>query len=207
MIITAIPVNITLPFSAYPVPKTIWGWRLEGHHLSFTFSADKDQLVSGTPAFMGANPAIVREGPKKGTQVLKEEADDAFALLHALSKTQLPKALIDTTAPNEIITFVSRKAMIEHPAGIRYTELNTSQQQQLLQLIGVYVHRYTKLFADAMLKEIQDAGLENLRFAWAGAQAPQLASRIITAFRAQQLLSNTTTRKTTPTMCIRWCAT
>jgi hypothetical protein len=94
--------------------------------------------------------------------------------LHALSNTQLPKAVIDTTAPNEIITFVSRVAMIELPAGIRYTELNTSQQQQLLQLIGVYVHRYTKLFADAMLKEIQDAGLENLRFAWAGAQDPQI---------------------------------
>lgn len=162
-------------FTLFGVPgaKTIWGWRIEGHHLSFTFSADKNQIVSGTPAFMGANPAIVRDGPQKGTQVLKEEADDAFALLHALSKTQLQQAMVDTTAPNEIITFVSRNALIEHPAGILYSQLNAKQQQQLLQLVGVYVHRYTKLFASSMLKEIQEAGLENLRFAWAGATEPQ----------------------------------
>ena len=38
----------------------------------------------------------------------------------------------------------------------------------MLQLISLYVHRFTKLFADEMLKEIQEAGLDNLRFAWAG---------------------------------------
>src|SRR6476646_11233409 len=144
-------------FTLFGVPgsNTVWGWRLEGHHLSFTFSADKKGLVSGTPGFMGANPAIVQSGPHAGEQVLKEEADAAFALLHSLSPAQRQKALIDTTAPNEIITFVSRKAMIEHPSGIPYNDLSATQQQQLLQLIDVYVHRYTKLFADAMLKEIQ----------------------------------------------------
>jgi hypothetical protein len=163
-------------FTIFGVPgkATVWGWRLEGHHLSFTFSAEKNKLVSGTPAFMGSNPAIVREGPQQGTQVLKEEADQAFALLGTLSNAQLQEALIDTTAPNEIITFVSRKAIIEQPSGIRYGQLDAAQQQQLLQLIGVYVHRYTKLFADAMLKDIQAAGLEHLRFAWAGATQPQI---------------------------------
>jgi len=39
-------------------------------------------------------------------------------------------------------------------------------------LVNVYVHRYTKLFADQMLKEIQQAGLDNLRFAWAGFNEP-----------------------------------
>jgi hypothetical protein len=35
------------------------GWRFEGHHMSFHFSADKNQLVAGTPGFIGSNPAIV----------------------------------------------------------------------------------------------------------------------------------------------------
>lgn len=157
-----------------PGNNTVWGWRIEGHHLSFTFSADKNKLVSGTPAFMGANPAIVRSGPQAGTQVLKEEAGEAFALLHSLSTMQLKKALVDTTAPNEIITFVSRNALIEKPSGIRYAELSAAQQQQLLRLIGVYVRRYTKLFADAMLKEIETDGLENLYFSWAGATRPEI---------------------------------
>ncbi len=50
--------------------------------------------------------------------------------------------------------------------------MTKQQQQKLLQLVNLYMQHYTKLFADAMLKEIQQAGLNNLQFAWAGAQAP-----------------------------------
>ena len=158
--------NVTI--FGLPAANTNWGWRFEGHHIDFNFSARDKKLVSGTPGFFGANPAVVREGPRKGLQVLKEETDNGFAMLHSLDEKQLKKALIDTTAPGEIITFVSRKAMIDHPAGILYSELTPKQQELFLQLISIYVHRYTKLFADEMLKEIQQAGLNNLRFAWAG---------------------------------------
>src|SRR6202035_1881018 len=46
-------------FTIFGVPsdKTIWGWRLEGHHVYFNFSSDANQMVSGTPGFLGANPA------------------------------------------------------------------------------------------------------------------------------------------------------
>jgi len=64
--------------------------------------------------------------------------------------------------------------MIDHPAGIKYTEMDDEQKALLLQLIGLYIHRYTKLFADDMFKEIQQSGLENLWFAWAGYTKPEL---------------------------------
>ncbi len=157
-----------------PGATTTWGWRFEGHHISFHFSADKKLLVSGTPGFLGANPATVQSGPQKGKAVLKEETDKGFALLQALSPEELQKAITDSIAPNEIITAASRKAMVDHPAGIRYNELLPAHRQLLLQLINVYVHRYTTLFANDMLKEIQAAGLDQLRFAWAGNTQPVL---------------------------------
>ncbi len=157
-----------------PSANTIWGWRFEGHHVAFHFSADKKQLVAGTPGFLGTNPAIVQSGNEKGKEVLKEETDKGFALLHALSPEELKKAITDTAAPAEIITGDSRQAMINHPAGIRYAELSPDHQQQLLQLINLYINRYTKLFADALLKEIQVAGLDKLWFTWAGYTEPVL---------------------------------
>jgi hypothetical protein len=157
-----------------PSDKTIWGWRFEGHHVAFHFSADKNQLVAGTPGFLGTNPAIVQSGQQKNTQVLKEETDKGFALLHSFNADELKKAVIDTAAPAEILTEASRRAMIEHPAGIRYKELLPEHQQQLLQLINLYINRYTTLFAAAMLKEIQTAGLDNLWFTWAGYTEPVL---------------------------------
>ena len=151
-----------------PSARTIWGWRFEGHHVAFHFSADKNQLVAGTPSFLGSNPGIVLSGAQKGQEVLKDETAQGFALLHALSAEELKKAIIDSVAPREIITGNNRKAMIEHPSGIRYGELSPGNQQLLLRLISLYVHRYTKLFANDMLKKIQGAGLEKLWFTWAG---------------------------------------
>jgi hypothetical protein len=151
-----------------PSDKTIWGWRFEGHHVAFHFSADKKQLVAGTPSFLGSNPGKVLDGPEKGKEVLREETDNGFAFLHALSAEELKKAITDTSAPSEIITGANRVAMINHPSGIKYSELSPANQQRLLQLINLYIHRYTKLFAEDMLKEIQTAGLDKLWFTWAG---------------------------------------
>ncbi|MEJ7768440.1 MAG: DUF3500 domain-containing protein [Chitinophagaceae bacterium] len=159
-----------------PGPKTTWGWRVEGHHVSFNFSAQNNRLVAATPTFLGSNPAIVPEGPEKGKQILKDETNMGFALLHSFSKEQVEKILIDTKAPGDILTFDKRTAMIEKPAGILWTEMNSLQQQQFLGLIKLYIHRFSKLFADDMLKEIQSAGFEKLRFAWAGAQQPGIGN-------------------------------
>lgn len=161
-------------FTIFGIPgqNTIWGWRVEGHHVAFNFSASNNKLVAATPGFLGANPAIVQDGPQKGKQVLKDETNMGFDLLHSFSKDQTTKIIFDNTAPGEIFTFDKRKALIENPAGISWAEMTDVQQQNLLKLIGLYVHRYSKLFADDMLKEIQSAGFDKLRFAWAGSQQP-----------------------------------
>lgn len=161
-------------FSVFGNPATdsIWGWRLEGHHISFNFSTKDNRLVSGTPGFLGANPAIVLSGPEKGKQILKDETELGFALLHSLGTEQMEKAFIATAAPGEIITGASRKAMISDPKGILYSELNSEQQKDFLQLLSIYIHRYTPVFAMEMMHEIEHAGLARLRFAWAGSRDP-----------------------------------
>lgn len=153
-----------------PVTGSIWGWRLEGHHISLNFSVKNNSLVAGTPGFLGTNPAVVLSGPEKGKYILKNETELGFALLHSLDASQQKKAISSNDAPSEIITGASRKAMSEQPQGILYSELNSSQQKIFIQLLSIYIHRYTRLFAMNMMKEIETKGLDNLRFAWAGAQ-------------------------------------
>lgn len=164
------PENYYFSLFGNPGSDSIWGWRIEGHHISLNFSSNNNRIVSGTPGFFGANPAVVLSGPEKGKQILKDETELGFALLHSLTDQQKQKAVIDARAPSDILTSASRKALIEDPRGILYGELSASQQQIFLQLLSIYIHRYTRLFAGAMLKEIETAGLNNLRFAWAGAQ-------------------------------------
>ena len=112
-------------FSVFGDPATdsIWGWRLEGHHISLNFSSANNQIVSGTPGFMGTNPAIVLSGPDKGKYILKDEAEMGLVFIKSLDEAQQKKAIIDTKAPGEILTANSRKAMINEQVGILYSEL------------------------------------------------------------------------------------
>ncbi len=166
------PGNYYFSIFGNPAADSAWGWRLEGHHVSFNFSAKNNSLVSGTPGFLGTNPAVVLSGPEKGKYILKNETDLGFALLHSLNANQSGKAIISKEAPTEIITGADRKAMIEHPEGVYYSELNSGQQKVFMELLSIYIHRYTRLFAEVMMKELEDAGLNKLQFAWAGDQQP-----------------------------------
>lgn len=166
------PGNYHFTIFGTPSNKTIWGWRFEGHHISFNFSFNKQTLVAGTPGFLGSNPAIVLSGPQTGKQVLKQETIRGFALLNSLTNSQLKKTIIDTVAFADILTFDKRKVLLGKPAGIRYSELNKEQQTLMLHLIELYVHRYKQDFAEQMMKEIHKEGLENIWFAWAGHTKP-----------------------------------
>ena len=166
------PGNYSFSIFGNPATDAIWGWRLEGHHIALNFSSEDNRLVSGTPGFLGSNPGVVLSGAEKGKYILKDEAELGFALLHSLNKEQKDKAIISNEAPAEILTAASRHAMINDPKGILSNELSSPQQKIFMQLLSIYIHRYTRLFAEVMMKEIEEAGLNNLRFAWAGDQQP-----------------------------------
>jgi len=168
------PGNYHFSIFGNPSNRSIWGWRFEGHHISFNFSFSNKTLVAGTPGFMGSNPAIVLHGPMAGKQVLKKESDQGFALINSLNAIQLKKAVIDTIAFKDILTFNKRSALLGKPEGIRYAELSKLQQSLLLQLINVYVNRYSPDFAERMMQEIKNEGLNNLWFAWAGYTKPEI---------------------------------
>jgi hypothetical protein len=168
------PGNYHFTIFGNPSSTSIWGWRFEGHHISFNFSFNKKTLVAGTPGFLGSNPAIVLNGPMAGKQVLKQESDKGFAVINSFNAAQLKRAIIDTVAFKDILTFDKRKALLGNPEGIPYSELTKVQQSLLLQLISVYVHRYRNDFAEKMMQDIKKQGLENIWFAWAGYTKPEI---------------------------------
>ena len=151
-----------------PSDDSPWGWRLEGHHLSLNFSTVTSAIVATTPAFLGANPAIIPHGPKKGLRVLAAEEDEARKLVASLNVDQKRKAIISPHAPRDIITGTDRKARLSRFEGIRYADLDTPQQRQLLTLLQVYVDNMEHTTAGRQWERIRKAGLEEIHFAWAG---------------------------------------
>lgn len=161
-------------FSLFGTPSAQqpWGWRVEGHHLSINFSSVSGQVVAGTPGFLGSNPGIVPEGPAKGRQILKQEAELGFALVQSLSAAQLKQALIAETAPADIVTGNRRKVLAQPPAGIGYGDLRPAQQALFTRLLAVYLNNYRADLAEQLQAKVEKAGLDKLHFAWAGHREP-----------------------------------
>jgi hypothetical protein len=146
-----------------------WGWRFEGHHLSVNVTdlGPHGQIVA--PLFMGANPARVPSGPRAGTRLLAAEEDLAFELLHMLDVRQRTRATIAAQPPGDIVT---RNDPVVKPtpfAGLPAAQMTVPQQRQLRRLIELYAGRMADSAASRQLRRIDEAGFEQLHFAWAGA--------------------------------------
>ena len=64
------PLNYSLSLFGKPSDHGVWGWRLEGHHLSLNYTVKDGRVVASTPEFFGANPALVDAGPGRSIRVL-----------------------------------------------------------------------------------------------------------------------------------------
>jgi len=157
-------------FSIFGTPSNTesWAWRVEGHHVSLHFTVAGGRMVAGTPTFFGTNPAEVREGPSKGTRVLAREEDAGRALLESLDASQRDKAIIDATAPGDIVTMNRLKVDPLSPEGIRATGLTAAQRALLVSLVDVYVSRMADDVAAEARARIEKAGWDRVAFAWAG---------------------------------------
>ena len=150
-----------------PAEKGAWGFRVEGHHLSLNFAV-ADGRMSSSPLFLGANPAEVRQGPRKGLRALAREEDLGRDLLMALTPAQRDTATVSKTAYKDILTEASRKAALAgQPSGIQAAKLNTAQLDKLHQLMAEYVNNVPEDLAQRRFEQIKQAG-RNIWFAWAG---------------------------------------
>ena len=145
-----------------------WGWRFVGHHISFHFTIVGGRLVGNTPTFLGSNPAEVREGPQKGQRTLGGEEDAARALLDALDPSERSVAIVQTTAPNEMLTENRTAVDPLSPIGLKASAMTSPQRDLLMKLIDVYTGVMTADIASERMEKLRKAGLENIAFAWAG---------------------------------------
>jgi hypothetical protein len=161
-----------LSFFGEPSPEATWGWRLEGHHLSLNLTVVKGKLIASTPQFFGANPAEVKDGPKKGLRALAREEDLARSLLHSLTPPQREQAVIAADAPRDILTGNSRRADIGEPKGLPVSAMGSKQRKMLMDLLAVYTEAMPTAVARERLSRLNKAGREKIHFAWAGGDEP-----------------------------------
>ena len=152
-----------------PAPAGTWGWRVEGHHLSLNFTVVEGREVGDAPAFFGANPAQVRRGERRGLRVLAREEDLGRELVQSLDAAQQARVVIRTSAPADIITGAARTVQPFPEEGLPVADMTPHQRALLMDLVDEYARNLAPEVAAQELARLHAAGVERIRFAWAGA--------------------------------------
>jgi hypothetical protein len=161
------PENYFVSIFGEPGSKA-WGWRFEGHHMSFNFTLAGDKLASASPNFLGTNPGEVKTGPRAGLRVLGREEDLGRKLVTSLKPDLQKIAIYTNVAPSEIISSTNRPARLISPDGLAASKLNADQKEVLWELVKEYVFRYREDVAREELEKIHATKADKLFFAWAG---------------------------------------
>jgi len=155
-------------FTVFGIPGKTgnWGWRVEGHHLSINVTLDGAQVVTETPFFFGANPAIVKSGPKQGMKVLAPAQELAAKLFASLDDSQRQLAEQSKPFPEPGEKTLSPK--VGDPVGLPVAKMNGSQKELLVKLLQHYTDRMPREIGLREMKTMADAGIDKVHFAYHG---------------------------------------
>jgi len=156
-------------FTIFGVPSAAgtWGYRVEGHHLSQNYTVVNGR-VAGSPSFFGANPAEVKEGPRKGLRTLAAEEDLGREVIQSLDPEQRKIAIVSPDAYKEILTLSDRQAALKGQAsGLPASKMNPKQFALLMALLEDYARNMPEQIAESREEQIRKAG-KDIYFAWAG---------------------------------------
>jgi hypothetical protein len=170
-----------------------WGWRFVGHHVSLNFTIVEGKYLATTPCLLGAEPA------EYGVfHPLKEDESLGFELLYSLGDAQRRRAVIHDVAPPNFVTRVIPRigqeelpevyelgfdhyCISEHdrqvlkyvrtePRGLPGADMDDAQRAMLTAAIECFISRMPDEVAAKQMEKVQQAGIENFYFAWAGGQ-------------------------------------
>jgi len=161
------PEKYSVAFYGDPEKDSLWAWSYEGHHLSLNFTVANGK-VSIAPRFMGASPATIKEGKRKGERTLANEEDYGLQLVNALSIEQKQEAIFQKISYADIVTSNASEVAPLSAVGIRMKDLTTGQQKILLSLLDEYLATMPKALAEKRMDNLKSEEFDDIRFGWAG---------------------------------------
>lgn len=145
----------------------VWGYKLEGHHLSINFTFVNDKL-SVTPFFIGTDPAEYMNSEYAGWRVLGQEEDLGLKLINLLSPPLQKKATMSIAVPKDIITAAESGKRLVDNWGILGADMNKQQQAVLQYIIREFVFNLEYDKAVIEYDKILKAGIDKIYFGWIG---------------------------------------
>lgn len=126
-----------------PSTTGLWGWKLEGHHLTVNFTLRGDKVIAHTPFLIGSNPANGKtDTARAGLIILNNEDELAIDLVNSFTPDQLKKGYTTEKRHNIVYGEVDRRNIKVPEDGIYFNELKPDQQAMLRKLLDEYIKNF-----------------------------------------------------------------
>lgn len=165
------PDKYSVAFYGNPEKDSLWSWSFEGHHLSLNFTILNGK-TSIAPRFLGANPATILSGPRKGERTLYKEEDLGFELINSLSGDQKKIAIFREKAFSNIVTKNAAEVKPLPPIGLKYKELTSAQKLVFIKIIKEFISTAPEEEAKKRMEKLKNEEMDEMRFGWAGGTSP-----------------------------------
>ena len=166
-----IPENYFVSVYGHPGNDSVWAWKFTGHHIALNFTVVNNQLAFA-PFFFGVYPAEVKDGPKKGTRLLKDEEELGFELVNSMSPDHKQKTMFQLKAFSDIVTTNSAQVGPLKPVGLFAKDFTTDQKAVLNKLIVAYLLAMPTDIAKIRMEKITKEDMNSICFGWAGGTEP-----------------------------------
>ena len=151
----------------------LWGLRIEGHHLSLSWTLLGDRIVAITPASFSVIPQHIPVGELRGTVVLEREEGLGRRLIGDLGGGKRERALFAERSPGNVLAMAGDEDRFSAKQGIAAADLADGQRDLLWELIETTtVEPWPTPIADQQRTRIRDGDPQAVHFAWAGGREP-----------------------------------
>ena len=154
----------------------VWGWRLEGHHLSRHFTVVEGTLVT-EPFFLGAWPTRAGSAYRsvaKGYRTMPREEDAAREIVLSLDGRLRRQVVFSSASLTDHVTQNAVRVSPLDPVGVVTGDLPSPAQRRILEIVRTYLANHPPAMAREALARIDRAGIARTRFGWAGSTRPGL---------------------------------
>lgn len=150
-----------------------WGFQLDGHHLAINFLVHGEN-VSIVPAFLGGEPAV---SSFNGVDfdIFKDERDLALTLYNGFSSEEASASVSSGSHTMEVGPAGTPGNVDPYRGdydysgfagtGLKYSDMSSDTQANLLLVMQEYVYNMETTFADAWWTDIM-ANIDNTYFVW-----------------------------------------
>ena len=168
--------RFSLSVFGQPAETGHWGFRLEGHHLTFSVAVASNQIVSVTPSSFSVNPNRVTSGRHAGLVTLKAEETIARRLFADLPPKLAERARLSPRALDNILSDAGSERANRKKAGLPVADLVPGQRDLAWELIETFaVEHLVSSLAAAQKKRVRAGDPAAVHFAWYGPNTPETA--------------------------------